>query len=177
MCYTEFCLQESKVIHERDGKAKTLVLRSGAENLKHLPEKEFRKVTGFDMKMIPQEEAAIIAAGDAWVLKHGVHLSGDAKERTLRIYVRGILRGLIPVLACHWAAERLGDACVQDVASSEICEECQELRLRTERAEARARASAQEAAALKSKVEMMDALYTQVQEKLNLLEALHEHEV
>ena len=173
MCYTEFCLRESKVIRDRDGTVKTLILRSGAEDLKHLPLSEFRKATGFDMKMVKEEEDAITATGDAWVQKHGIQLSGEAKERPLRFYVRAILRGLIPVRA-GWAAERLGDACADDAASSQICEE---LRLRTEETEARAMAYAQQAAELKSKLECMQEIHFQLQQKLVMIEALHEHEV
>jgi hypothetical protein len=174
MCYTEFCLQQSSVNHDRDGRAKTLVLRSGADSLKHLPMPEFRKATGFDMKLVQEEADAITAAGDSWVAKHGVQLAGDAKEKPLRFYVRGILRGLILVNVGEWAAKRLGDVCVDAAANLQVCEE---LRLRTQQAEARAMASAQDATALKSKLKLMEDLYSQLQEKLRLIEAVHEHEV
>ena len=175
MSYTTFCVQECSVTRARDGSIGTITLRSGSDAFKGCPTPEFRKRTGFEMKMVQEEKDAIICAGDAWVEQHGITLSGDAKEGKLRFYVRAVLRGLIKIDSTSWASSHLGvnSAPVPREAAQQILV----LKLQTKRAEAALAASAVTAAQMQSKVMDMQCIYTQLHQQLRVSESLHQQEV
>jgi len=89
--YDTFCSSLIKVTRDRDG-AKQATLRSGAGR------GSARKAAKFETPLLSGDRTAIIAAGRRHCLQHGISMSGDSStEKELQYFIRGILRGYIPV--------------------------------------------------------------------------------
>ena len=73
------------------GDVSTLTLRSGATSAVE------RKASKFELPLLQDERDYIVALGEAFEVEHGIIIGGDAKERPLGRYIRGILRGYIHV--------------------------------------------------------------------------------
>ena len=74
--YDAFCSSLIKVTRDRDG-AKQATLRSGAG-----PGKA-RKAAKFETPLLPEDRAAVIAAGRGYCLLHGISMSGDSSTYRL----------------------------------------------------------------------------------------------